>query len=133
LPFSALPLAWNDRTPPFCDIHSVVMNDCFASNRQIFWVRKAVIFVGRSHDRAFEVEWDAFSRSADQAAHTNKIRIEGATGAPGGGRAAVAGEVKTLLGLRVRQVGFIIDVSTATVHGRVRTGKRNTNGWTVDN
>jgi hypothetical protein len=87
---------------------------------------------GRSHDRAFEAEWEAFSRSAGQAAHLTKIRIESAIGAPGGDRAAVAGEVKTLLGLRVRQVGFVIDVSTATVHGRVRTGKRNMNGWAVE-
>jgi hypothetical protein len=87
---------------------------------------------GRSHDRAFEVEWEAFSQSAGRAPHTNKIRIEGAIGAPTGDRAAVVGEVRTLLGLRVRQVGFVIDASNATVHGRVRTGKRNMNGWTVD-
>jgi superfamily II DNA or RNA helicase len=87
---------------------------------------------GESHTRAFEAKWEGFAHSVGQILGSNKIQITGAAASPTGTRAALCGELRSFFGFRVRQIGFIVDVATAIVQGRVPTGRRGSAGWMAD-
>ena len=42
---------------------------------------------------------------------------------------AVCAEVRTLLGLRVRQAGFVYEIDSQSIIGRVVQGRRSSDGW----
>lgn len=85
-------------------------------------------------DRATDRE-DTWPMAAAQEATVlgkGKCRIEVAVAAPGGQRLAMASEVRTLLGLKSRQAGFVYEPATNQIVGRIAQGKRATAGWIAD-
>lgn len=58
-----------------------------------------------------------------------KPRVEAALLSPSNRHLAICSESKTLLGLRVRQMGAIYDLADQSIIGRIAEGKRNGTGW----
>jgi superfamily II DNA or RNA helicase len=74
---------------------------------------------------------DAWPRIAERAAAIlrGRYRIEAACLSADKQHLAVTAEVKTLLGLRVQNVGFVYALAPGTVLGRIAVGKRAAGGW----
>ena len=73
--------------------------------------------------------WDEVAAHVGQAVKTKRCLIEAAVLSPARKHLAVCSEVKTLLGMRVRYVGAIFDLTDHSVVGRVAEGKRSDNRW----
>ncbi|KQK29137.1 hypothetical protein ARD30_19875 [Bosea thiooxidans] len=58
-----------------------------------------------------------------------KPRVEAAVLSPSKTHLAICSESKTMLGLRVRQLGMIYDLSDQSIVGRIVQGKRSGSGW----
>jgi superfamily II DNA or RNA helicase len=58
-----------------------------------------------------------------------KPRVEAALLSPSKKHLAICSESKTMLGLRVRQMGAIYDLSDQSIVGRIAEGKRNGTAW----
>lgn len=58
-----------------------------------------------------------------------KCRIDAAISSPGQRHLAMVSDVKTMLGLKTRQAGFVFSAADNQIVGRVAIGKRGTDGW----
>ncbi|WP_010686068.1 SNF2-related protein [Methylobacterium mesophilicum] len=86
--------------------------------------------VNRATDR--QDVWGMAAAQEAAALRKGKCRIEAGVASPNGLRVAMASEVRTLLGLKSRQAGFVYEPSTNQIQGRVALGKRGTTGWSAD-
>jgi superfamily II DNA or RNA helicase len=73
--------------------------------------------------------WGKITGRLSAALKGGKCRVEAAVVSPSKQRMASCSEWKTLLGLRVHQVGAIYDLADNALIGRLAEGKRRTNGW----
>ena len=73
--------------------------------------------------------WDYVAPRIAAAVKGAKCRVEAATLSPTKMRLATCSEARTLMGLRVRQVGAIYDLTDAALIGRLAVGKRGPSGW----
>lgn len=58
-----------------------------------------------------------------------RCRVESAVRSPDAKHLAVCTEVRTLLGLRLRQAGFVYEINSQSIIGRVVQGRRSSDGW----
>jgi hypothetical protein len=73
--------------------------------------------------------WDRIALCLTRALKGGKCRIEAATLSPSKERLATCAESKTMLGLRVHQVGVVYDLIDDAIIGRLAEGKRNGRSW----
>jgi hypothetical protein len=73
--------------------------------------------------------WDKIEQRLNLAMKGGKCRVEAAMLSPSKQRLATCAESKTMLGLRVHQVGAVYDLVDDAVIGRLAEGKRNGSGW----
>jgi superfamily II DNA or RNA helicase len=73
--------------------------------------------------------WDAAKAQIAVALKGGKFRVEAATLSPTKKHLATCSEVRTLLGLRTRQVGAVYDVTENIIVGRLVVGRRSANHW----
>jgi hypothetical protein len=58
-----------------------------------------------------------------------RCRVETAHVSPDKRHVAICSEVRTLLGLRVRQAGLLYSIEDGSIVGRIALGKRTAKGW----
>lgn len=87
---------------------------------------------GVRHDQAIPDSWERASIKASAIVGSGKWRIIGAILSPNHGRAAIVAEVRTLLGLKTRNAGFVFEPASGSILGRIALGKRGHRGWTAD-
>jgi hypothetical protein len=73
--------------------------------------------------------WDAVATKVAATLGRGRCRVEAAVLAPGGRHLAVCSEIRTLLGFRVHQAGFVYAIKNNSVVGRVVQGRRASKGW----
>lgn len=84
---------------------------------------------GLRHNTDESEIWDRVSQSLARVLKRGTCRIESATLSPSKQRLATCAESKTMLGLRVHQVGCVYDLTDDVIVGRLAEGKRSGNGW----
>jgi hypothetical protein len=84
---------------------------------------------GMRHNADRDEIWDKISRRLNFALKGGKCRIEAAILSPSKQRLAACAESKTMLGLRVHQVGAVYDLVDDAIIGRLAEGRRNGRGW----
>jgi superfamily II DNA or RNA helicase len=73
--------------------------------------------------------WDSVGARVGTALRRGKCRIESAVRSPARRHLATCSEVRTMMGMRVRQVGSIYDIDRNTIIGRLAVGKRGSKNW----
>jgi hypothetical protein len=73
--------------------------------------------------------WDDVAPRVWSAVKGAKCRVEAATLAPTKTYLATCSEARTLMGIRVRQVGAVYDLNDTAIVGRLAVGKRGPGGW----
>jgi hypothetical protein len=73
--------------------------------------------------------WDVVTDKVATTIGKGRCRVEAAVLSPNKRHLAVCSEVRTLLGLRVHQVGLVYDIDDHSVVGRVAQGRRTSEGW----
>ena len=73
--------------------------------------------------------WDAVTSKITEVIGKGRCRVEGAVRSPDRQHLAVCVEVRTLLGLRVHQAGFVYCIGDGSIVGRVAQGRRTSAGW----
>jgi superfamily II DNA or RNA helicase len=73
--------------------------------------------------------WDSVGTRVGTALSRGKCRIESAVRSPARGHLATCSEVRTMMGMRVRQVGSIYDIDKNAIIGRLAVGKRGYKNW----
>jgi superfamily II DNA or RNA helicase len=73
--------------------------------------------------------WDKIAQRLNLAMKGGKCRIEAAILSPSKKRLATCAESKTMLGLRVHQIGAVYDLVDDAIVGRLAAGKRNGSSW----
>lgn len=73
--------------------------------------------------------WDDIVNNASASLDGSKCRVESAILSPDAKHLAVCAEVRTLLGLRKRQAGFVYEIDSASIVGRIVQGRRSRSGW----
>jgi hypothetical protein len=74
--------------------------------------------------------WDNVAPRIAAAVKGAKCRVETATLSPTKMHLATCSEARTLMGIRVRQVGAVYDLTDTAIIGRLAIGKRGASGWT---
>ena len=75
--------------------------------------------------------WDNVAPRVAAAVKGAKCRVEAATLSPTKTYLATCSEARTLMGIRVRQVGAVYDLNDTAIIGRLAVGKRGPSGWTA--
>jgi SNF2-related domain/Helicase conserved C-terminal domain len=75
--------------------------------------------------------WDSVAPKVSSAVKGAKCRVEAATLSPTKTYLATCSEARTLMGIRVRQVGAVYDLNDTAIVGRLAVGKRGRSGWTA--
>jgi hypothetical protein len=73
--------------------------------------------------------WDNVAPRVAAAVKGAKCRVEAATLSPTKTYLATCSEARTLMGIRVRQVGAVYDLNDTALIGRLAVGKRGLGGW----
>ncbi len=73
--------------------------------------------------------WDSAAHSVGALKNANRCKVEAAALSPAKKHLAMCCEFKTLLGLRINQLGAIYDLAENAVAGRVVVGRRGDSGW----
>ena len=73
--------------------------------------------------------WDTVSTKVSAVLSGARCRVEAAILSPDRKHLAVCSEVRTLLGLRVRQAGLVYFIADHSIIGRVAQGRRTSEGW----
>lgn len=73
--------------------------------------------------------WDGVGARVATALRRGKCRIESAVRSPAQRHLATCSEVRTMMGMRVRQVGSIYDIDRNAIIGRLAVGKRGWKNW----
>ena len=76
--------------------------------------------------------WNEVAARVSSTLKGKKCRIEAAVLSPARQHLATCSEIKTFLGMKVRQAGAIFDLSDRSIVGRVIEGKRDVNRWKAD-
>ena len=84
---------------------------------------------GMRHNADQDDMWDKIAQRLTRALKGGNCRIEAAILSPSKQRLAAWAESKTMLGLRVHQVGAVYDLADDAIIGRLAQGKRNGRGW----
>ncbi|UPJ58348.1 SNF2-related protein [Bradyrhizobium sp. 192] len=74
-------------------------------------------------------KWPELASRLALAQNGGKYRVEAAIASPDNRHLATSSESRTMLGLRVFQVGALYDVSANTIVGRICVGKRGRDSW----
>ena len=73
--------------------------------------------------------WDGVAAKASSALGRARCRVEAAVLSPDRQHLAVCAEVRTLLGFRVHQAGFVYAIGDRSIVGRVAQGRRASKEW----
>ena len=73
--------------------------------------------------------WEAVTTKISEALGGGRCRVETAMLSPDGQHLAVCSEVRTFLGFRLRQAGFVYSITDCSIVGRVTQGRRTSEGW----
>jgi hypothetical protein len=73
--------------------------------------------------------WNEVASRVSSVLKGKKCRIEAAVLSPASHHLAACCEIRTLLGMKVRQAGAIFDLADHSIVGRVTEGKRDGNFW----
>jgi hypothetical protein len=73
--------------------------------------------------------WDGVGTKISMALKGSKCRIEAAVRSPAGGHLATCSEVRSMWGMRLRQVGSIYNIEDSSIMGRLAIGKRGPGNW----
>ena len=84
---------------------------------------------GMRHNADQGETWEKITQRLNFAMKSGKCRIEAAVLSPSKQRLATCAELKTMLGLRVHQIGAVYDLVDDAIIGKLAQGKRNGNGW----
>jgi superfamily II DNA or RNA helicase len=84
---------------------------------------------GMRHNTDQDEVWDRVAQRLTRTLKSGKCRIEAATLSPSKQRLATCAESKTMLGLRVHQVGAVYDLVDDAIIGRLAEGKRKEGRW----
>lgn len=87
------------------------------------------ILDGERHNTDHDDMWEKIAQRLIRALKGGRCRIEAAVLSPSKQRLATCAESKTMLGLRVQQIGAVYDLVDDALIGRLAQGKRNGNGW----
>jgi hypothetical protein len=75
--------------------------------------------------------WDSVAPRVAAAVKGAKCRVEAATLSPTKMHLATCAEARTLMGIRIRQVGAVYNLNDTALIGRLAVGKRGPSGWTA--
>jgi superfamily II DNA or RNA helicase len=75
--------------------------------------------------------WNTVSAKASAVLGGARCRVEAAILSPDRNSLAICAEVRTLLGLRTRQAGFVYSMADHSIVGRVAQGRRTAEGWSA--
>jgi hypothetical protein len=84
---------------------------------------------GASHTADEAQVWSDIVPKVSKALKGKTCRIEAAARSPTGRHLATCSEVRSLWGLRVRQVGAIYTIDDGSIVGRLAVGKRGSRNW----
>ena len=73
--------------------------------------------------------WEDIASQASELLRGSRCRVEIAQLSPDKHHLAVCSQVKTLLGLRVRQAGLLYSIEERSIVGRIAVGKRTSADW----
>jgi hypothetical protein len=73
--------------------------------------------------------WDDVAAKASASLDGSKCRVESAILSPDEKHLAVCVEVRTLMGLRKRHAGFVYEIDSTSIVGRIVQGRRSKIGW----
>lgn len=73
--------------------------------------------------------WDTVATKVSAALGGSRCRVEATLLSPGRKHLAVCSEVRTMLGFRVRNAGFVYSICDNSIIGRVTQSRRTTEGW----
>jgi ERCC4-related helicase len=73
--------------------------------------------------------WDDVGTKISMALKSRKCQIEAAVRSPAGGHLATCSEVRSMWGMRLRQVGAIYNIEDSSIIGRLAVGKRGPGNW----
>lgn len=134
-PLEARPCLWSGRK-----CHPEDLNDCELTGVSIYSeylsaqipLRLESLFnlLNGTRKKSDKPElWPAISSYVSTSLKGGKCKVEAAESSPDGTNLAVALEVKTWVGLKVRHVGLIYSLQDNANIGRIVTGKRGDKGW----
>src|SRR5580704_7117123 len=73
--------------------------------------------------------WDDVGTKISMALRSRKCQIEAAVRSPAGGHLATCSEVRSMWGMRLRQVGAIYNIEDSSIIGRLAVGKCGPGNW----
>jgi hypothetical protein len=73
--------------------------------------------------------WEMISTKIAAALSIKRCKVQAAILSPDRKHLALCAEVRTLLGMRKRQVGAMFEFESNSIVGRIAEGKRNNNEW----
>jgi hypothetical protein len=73
--------------------------------------------------------WDDVAAKASASLDGSKCQVESAIISPDEKHLAVCVELRTLMGLRKRHAGFVYEIDSASIVGRIVQGRRSKYGW----
>jgi hypothetical protein len=84
---------------------------------------------GVRHTADAPERWSEIALKTSTALRGSQCRVETAHASPDKLHLAICSEVRTLLGLRVRQAGLLYSIEDGSIVGRIAMGKRTPTGW----
>lgn len=134
-PVEAKPCLWSGRTchPDdlrTCALTSLPIHFTFATTNYKPRLQPLVDLLDGIKRTADEsAAWDSVAAKASSALGRARCRVEAAVLSPDRQHLAVCAEVRTLLGFRVHQAGFVYAIGDRSIVGRIAQGRRASKEW----
>lgn len=137
LPSEARTCFWSGRRSHpddmrFCTLTGLPIHSDFTAETGPLKLRPLVELLDGIRRNTDEAQvWDRVAERVTAAAKNGKCRIEAAVLSPSKQHLATCVASKSLLGLRVKHIGAIFDLTDNAVVGRLAEGKRNAGAWSA--
>jgi hypothetical protein len=113
-----------------CELTELSIHFKFVKGARDFRLQPLVeLLDGMRRNKDATLSWDDVATKVSASLDGSKCRVESAVLSPDARHLAVCVEVRTLLGLRKRQAGFVYEVDSESIIGRIVQGRRFTASW----
>ncbi len=137
-PLEAKPCAWSGRKChpedlKICELTGLqIYFEYLTSGEQIFLEPLTQLLDGINRSTDKSEQWSTILNQLPKEYSNRNSKIESSILSPDDQKLAICLEVRSLLGLRVRQVGLIFQLSNGRVVGHISSGKRTSSEWIED-
>ena len=117
-----------------CDLTGVLVHSQYISSYKdgfcLESLKRLLDGIQRKADKS-EI-WFDISRNASEVFKSKNCKVESAELSPDGGKLAICLQVKTWMGLKLRQTGFLFSIPDSVVVGKAVLGRRESGRWIED-